>query len=122
MSGPYNFNVAGDHRYDVPPFVSILNPNSGIFVTSYNRIFENCAMATLFTTILIISNFLIHEININSKEDDLSPRDVLKKLRIQNANKIIIGHLNINSLRNNECLKYIIDKCGYFLNFGNEIK
>ena len=32
-------------------------------------------------------------------------------MRIQNANKIIIGHLNINSLRNKfECLKYIIDK------------
>ena len=78
MSGPYNFNVAGDHGYDVLPFISILNPHAGIFVTSYIRIFENCAIVTLFTTILIISSFLIHVININSKEDDLSPLDVLK--------------------------------------------
>ena len=120
MSGPYNFNVAGDHGYDIPPFVSpfvsrhttfILNPHAGIFVTSCIRTLENCAIAASFATILIISTFLIHEININSKQDDLSPRDVLKNLKIQNTNKIIIGHLNINSLRNKfECLKFIIDK------------
>ena len=42
---------------------------------------------------------------------DLPPRDALKSLKIGNANKIIIGHLNINSIRKKiEGLKYIIDK------------
>ena len=74
-------------------------------------------------TVLIISTFLINEININSKHIlyDLSPRDILKQLKIQNANKIIIGHLNINSIRNKfECLSYIIGKKLDILNFRNK--
>ena len=36
---------------------------------------------------------------------------VLKSSELKNANKIIMGHLNINSLRNKfESLKYIVDK------------
>ena len=42
---------------------------------------------------------------------ELSPRGYLNKLRINNIHKIIIGHLNINSIRNKfESLRYIIDK------------
>ena len=44
-------------------------------------------------------------------DDDLSPKKVLNNLKILNVNKIVIGHLNINSIRNKfESLKYIIDK------------
>ena len=40
----------------------------------------------------------------------LSPRDFLKNMKLANANKIVIGHLNINSIRNKfDCFKYLID-------------
>ena len=41
-----------------------------------------------------VSINLIHKIVKNCKQgmDDLSPRDVLKKLKIENVNKIIIEH------------------------------
>ena len=43
-------------------------------------------------------------------DNPLSPREVLKSLKLKNTNKIIIGHLNINSIRNKfESRKYIIN-------------
>ena len=43
-------------------------------------------------------------------DNPLSPREVLKSLKLKNTNNIIIGHLNINSIRNKfESLKYIIN-------------
>ena len=50
--------------------------------------------------------------NINTKQDvqELSPRDLLKNIKLANANKIVIGHLNINSIRNKfDSFKYLID-------------
>ena len=61
---------------------SILNPCADIFIPLTNRI----------------------------SDEDLSPKKVLKKLKLENAHKIVIGHLNINSIRNKfDNLKYIID-------------
>ena len=73
---------------------------------------EICALIACIATLLIISCFIIHELNPNgTKEQDLTPRTILKNIKSDNANKIIIGHLNINSIRNKfECLKYMIDK------------
>ena len=66
-----------------PPFNSVLNPNADIFIPLVNSVSEN----------------------------DLSPREMLKRLKMKNANKMVIGHLNINSIRNIfDSLKYIIDK------------
>ena len=74
MSEPYNFNVACDHGYDIPPFVSrhtilhttsILNPHAGIFVTSCIRTFENCAFAMEFSP--SIEAFVI-EIKLKKKK------------------------------------------------------
>ena len=40
----------------------------------------------------------------------MSPRDLLKNIKLANANKIVIGHLNINSIRNKfDSFKYLID-------------
>ena len=53
----------------------------------------------------------MHEIkeNVKSARKTTSPKDILKKMKLTNANKIIIGHLNINSMRNKiEDLKYLI--------------
>ena len=66
----------------------------------------NCIMGAIMVTILILSTFIIYELNINSEQvvNDSDPS-------IVNPNKIIIGHLNINSIRNKfDCLTYIIDK------------
>ena len=73
----------------------------------------NCIMGAIMVTILILSTFIIYELNINSEQvvNDSDPRIILKNLKIANPNKIIIAHLNINSIRNKfECLTYIIDK------------
>ena len=74
--------------------------------------YEICALIVCIAALLIIPCFIIHELNPNgTKEQDLTPRTILKNIKSDNANKIIIGHLNINSIRNKfECLKYIIDK------------
>ena len=50
-------------------------------------------------------------IDITNKNEtvDISPREILSNLRKNNVNKIIIGHLNINSIRNKfEYFKYLI--------------
>ena len=91
---------------------STLNPNATPFVPLSDIMCENGALAALLIIILISSAFLISEIiNISSKhENDVaSPRVILSNLRINNINKIIIGYLNINSIRNKfEYLKYLI--------------
>ena len=56
-------------------------------------------------------NLLFRLIDISNKKetDDISPRETLSNLRKNNVNKIIIGHLNINSIRNKfEYFKYLI--------------
>ena len=91
---------------------STRNPNATPFVPLSDIVCENGALAALLIIILILSAFLICEIiNISSKHenDDASPRVILSNLRINNINKIIIGHLNINSIQNKfEHLKYLI--------------
>ena len=66
----------------------------------------------------------MHEIkeNVKSALKTTSPKDILKKMKLTNANKIIIGHLNINSIRNKiEDLKVsYCRKYRYSLNFGNK--
>ena len=39
-------------------------------------------------------------VTITEVNDDTSDLDILKNLRCKNLNRILIGHLNINSLRN----------------------
>ena len=38
--------------------------------------------------------------NPNDNNDEIGPLNTLKKTRVSNINRLIIGHLNINSLRN----------------------
>ena len=70
-------------------------------------------MGIFMVTIPILSTFIIYELYINSEQvvNDSDPSISLKNLKIANPNKIIIGHLKINSIRNKfESLTYIIDK------------
>ena len=45
-------------------------------------------------------NYLSANCNYTELNDDTSDLDILKDLRCKNLNRILIGHLNINSLRN----------------------
>ena len=46
------------------------------------------------------TNYLSANCNYTKSDDDTSDLDILKDLRCKNLNRILIGHLNINSLRN----------------------
>ena len=91
---------------------STLNICAEIFTPSNKINIMNCKMGAIMVTILILSTFSIYELNINSKQvvNDSDPSIILKNLKIENPNKIIICRLYINSIRNKfECLTYIID-------------
>ena len=71
----------------------------------------DCIIAVMLTNIVAISLFLIKEIISNTKKKiHKSPLSVLRDLRVNNHNRIIIGQLNINSIFNKfEVLTYIIE-------------
>ena len=47
--------------------------------------------------------------HISDPENDTDPIQILKKVKISNINRLVIGNLNINSLRNKfESLKLIV--------------
>ena len=90
---------------------SVLNPYASVYITLDNRRLENIALIALFSTILTLAAFVLNEINEYDKLEfnNTSPKDILKTLKLKNVKKIIIGHLNINSIRNKiEDLKYLI--------------
>ena len=46
-------------------------------------------------------------VNPSNKDDDLDPKKLLKSIKTSNLDRLVIGQLNINSLRNKyEALKY----------------
>ena len=47
-----------------------------------------------------ISNKPILNLNLNTSNEANNENNVLKNLRLKNSNKVIIGHININSLGN----------------------
>ena len=94
-------NVYNSHRR---------NPCARVFVSKY--ISGMCDVGSIFLSILILSvfiiRFLVMQIQIS---DDICPTNRLNMLKLQNPNKIVIGHLNINSIRNKfEFLKEIVGK------------
>ena len=76
-----------------------LNPNARTF-TPTNTF--NGAIGAFFAIILILSGMISYVLYIYKQEvsDDLSSKETLKSLKAKNINKIIFGHLNINSVRN----------------------
>ena len=72
----------------------------------------DCKIAAMLTTVVAISFFLIKEFVSNTKNNTIekSPLSVVRDLRVNNPNRIIIGQLNINSICNKfEELTYIIE-------------
>ena len=85
-----------------------LNPNARTF-TPTNTF--NGAIGAFFAIILILSGIISYVLYIYKQEvsNDLSSKETLKSLKAKNINKIIFGHLNINSGRNKiDGVRYII--------------
>ena len=83
-----------------------------IFVTHHMALLGIRTMSVILVIIIILL-LLILKILVNPGKNvgELPPKDLLKKLKICNPNNLIIGHLNINSIRYKyECLNDIIDK------------
>ena len=41
-----------------------------------------------------------HDTSITTDSEIPNPSDILKKIKLSNVNRLVIGHININSLRN----------------------
>ena len=93
---------------------SVLNPYANIFKSKY-KTYNNLAVITPNNGLDPCAKVFIPRINICNTNvptpdgnfpdlhaicfDDSSPKEVLKKLKVDNPQKLIIGHLNINSVR-----------------------
>jgi len=82
-----------------------LNPLTKPFFTSKSSFISSTFLnfffvLSSFVFILVISiYYAIFDIKTNDLQDE-TPHHTLQKLRLRNVDKIIIGHLNINSIRN----------------------
>ena len=103
--------------------VSLLNPYAKIFSPNYlnaltkiasssSRALETCVIIALVATFLTHDILLLYNLGIIGdmvKACDMLPKNVLSKLKRDHPNNIVIGHLNINSIREKFlCLKDII--------------
>ena len=82
---------------------SVRNPN--VAYVSYKGDTISIVIIALMKTCFILSVFALNDI----MTVDLSPKEILKNIKLKNANKIVFGHLNVNSLQNKfQCLKDVI--------------
>ena len=84
------------------------------YVDGHYGDFDNSFMHGCNTSTISISSLNYNSLNDNvsnlcNKENEDDPLQILKKLKIKNLNRLIIGQLNINSIRNKfESLKLLI--------------
>ena len=73
---------------------------------------SNWVIASMFCLFTIILLFLLTALNIIciSDIDELSPKELVQKMKCKNPNNIIIGHLNINSIR--QKLEFLMEIIG----------
>ena len=129
------FNINAAPFYPLPPVPDIndcvphaLNPCARIFfprqnnlsvmsyvitnidntsVTNNNRV--NCVIGALFATSFVLAFMLMFIIFHRISFTDFPPNEIIRSLKFAHPNKIILGHLNINSIRNKfELLQDII--------------
>ena len=90
--------------------IHTLDPKAMTFVPTDYLIHQDYLLTFItpvfmtFTFLLILFLLLIF---IDDVKSDTKPKDTLLKIKFDNPNKIIIGHLNINSMRS-RFLKEII--------------
>ena len=77
----------------------VLNSSAKSFVSRYALIRENCGIIANFVTLLLLFILFVIHLKFITNNDDMFPKILLKKMKHDNPNKIMIGHLNINSIR-----------------------
>ena len=98
----------------IPPYCTYeLNPCADIFVPHKSKMNVNCKIIAVIAISFILSILIIYTIYINGKHDSTenSPQDIIRQLKLDNHHKIVIGHLNINCVRNKfQGLRYLIEE------------
>ena len=87
----------------------MLNYDAKIFITCHTSFLGICVISVILVIIFILTLVILSVLDNSEKQSvsELSPNKIFKKLKINN--KLMIGHLNINSIRYKfECLKDII--------------
>ena len=105
-------NAIVTHVGNDSAYLSIIGPNNAktsLWDTKLNDCnisnFSNDTFENSFTVQSpCVCNLSTHEISdvsdISDSDNDNTPYAILRNLRVKNVDKIIIGHLNINSIRN----------------------
>ena len=92
------FNLNPDAEKFIPHFD--LNPRATVFSPKCKTNMENGVIGTLLFIIVILSILIVRDvITCMQMANDICPIVCLRKLKLDNRNKIMIGHLNINSIR-----------------------
>ena len=90
----------------------IFNPHAKVFISRNRRATHDDAIMIITAIIMAIVFLLVLFLMLNSKTKDnidMNPKDTFRKIKHDNPNKIIIAHLNINSIRSKfEFLKELI--------------
>ena len=85
----------------------MLNSCAKVFIPRH-RVIIGIYMIQVILVFILILIFLVRSIlNITGMQngDEFAPKNLIRKLKFDNPNKLIIGHLNINSIRYKfECL------------------
>ena len=77
-----------------------LNPSAKVFSPKCVFYWENGFIGTVLFITVILSVFIFRDmITSIYGADHMCPKKRIQKLKLDNPNKIIIGHLNINSIR-----------------------
>lgn len=110
-------------NFSTPVCKKNLNPNAKVFKTNTRNVNANASLCSvtsfdymlfvMIATIIAISCFLVNDIVSNTQVDTVGKSDIseLGDLRLHNPNRIIIGQLNINSIRNKfGQLKFIMER------------
>ena len=82
--------------------IHALDPNARTFVLRNYPIHQNYFLTFITSALMIFTFFIILFLLLILGDDgksDMTPKDTLLKIKYDNPNKIIIGHLNINSIR-----------------------
>ena len=92
--------------------IHALDPNARTFVPHTYPIHQNYLLIFITSALMVFTFLIILFLLLIFGDDgksDMTPKDTLLKIKYDNPNKIIIGHLNINSIRSKiEFLKEII--------------
>ena len=87
----------------------VLNPCAKSYVPHYALLKENCTIIAILVTLLFLFILLLIQLKFINNHENMFPKYLIKKLKHDNPNKIMIGHLNINSIRSKfEFLKDLI--------------